>query len=328
MDSSMPTPFIDILLLSYGKFFATTKPCIDSLLPDSHNPDYRLTVIDNCSPDDSAEQIRNYLSKQPQVRDFYLETNTGFAGGMNYGASQSTAEWILLVNSDTVFLPGALDSLCQALQLQPEEVGMIGPVTNAAGNGQNYDIKGDKAAVLADAKKLQGTPCHTLIPCYRLDFFCVAIRRTLWEKLNGLDPIFGLGYYEDTDFSMRAKALGCKMMICEDAFVYHMGGSSFSSNPKTKALIKRNKKIFLKRHPYATLYHQREGNLQAIEAFSELYKSKQWNQGLTIRLNMRMNALSSQRPRSLLKRWIWQRKIDKVLSKFEAVAHNLHRGQN
>ena len=310
----MNPPYIDILLLSYGKFSTTTQPCLDSLLADSRNEKYRLTVIDNHSQDDSAEQIRAYLKDQPQVRTVYLETNTGFGGGMNHGASLATAEWLLLVNSDTVFAPGALNALYQTLTAQPVEVGMVGPITNAAGNDQGYNIPGNRDAVLQTAVKLQNTPCHVLIPCYRLDFFCVAIRKSLWDELHGLDPVFGLGYYEDTDFSMRAKALGCKMMICEDAFVFHMGGSSFSANQETKALIKRNKKIFLKRHPSAILYHQREGNLQALQEFMQLNDIGVWNEGLALRLKLRTTELLQNQPRSLLKKWLWRRKIRDVLS--------------
>lgn len=311
----MNLPYIDLILLSYGKFQTTTQPCLDSLLLDIKDPAYRLTIIDNCSPDNSAEQIRNYIKNHSQIRAFYLDSNTGFAGGMNFGASQSTAEWLLLVNSDTVFLPGALDSLFNALKLQPENVGMVGPITNAAGNGQNYVLNGDKSTVIAEAMQLQSIPCHTLIPCYRLDFFCVAIRRSLLNELQGLDPIYGLGYYEDTDFSMRAKALGYRMLICEDAFVYHMGSSSFSTNPGTKELIKRNKKIFLKRYPDATLYHQREGNLQVIEEYLRLRNGSFWNESLELRLKHRLSALLQNQPRSLLKKWLWHRKILGILAK-------------
>ena len=311
----MHKPYIDIILLSYGKFLTTTKPCLDSLLPDSNNGNFRLTVVDNCSPDNSAKDIREYLKDYPQVPTIFLESNTGFAGGMNFGASQSTAEWLLLVNSDTIFLPGALDVLFLSLKSQLKTVGMVGPITNAAGNGQNYKISGETSSAIAEAMQFQNTPSHALIPCYRLDFFCVAIRRSLWEKLNGLDPIFGLGYYEDTDFSMRAKFLGYRMMICEDAFVYHVGGSSFSTNPKARELIKRNKKIFMQRHPHASLYHRREGNLQAIEEYATLRNTVQWNEGLEIRLKYRIESLLTDLPRSPIKKWLWNRKVGQVLAK-------------
>ncbi len=310
----MHKPYIDIILLSYGKFATTTKPCLDSLLSDSHNKYFRMTVVDNCSTDNSAEEIRAYLKNQPQIHAVFLDTNTGFSGGMNYGASLTDGEWLLLVNSDTIFLQGSLVSLYHALQQQSADVSMVGPITNAAGNGQGYNILGNSNDVLRAAGFVQRTPCHALFPCYRLDFFCVAIRRSLWDKLNGLDPVFGLGYYEDTDFSMRAKALGCRMMICEDAFVYHVGGSSFSANPQTRKLIKRNKKIFLRRHPDAKLLHQREDNLAVLEEYAKLRQTSHWNEGLSIRLKYRLDELNANMPRSPLKRWLWKRKVRQVLA--------------
>ena len=311
----MTIPYIDIILLSYGKFASTTKLCLDSLLPDSENEKFRLTVVDNCSPDNSAGDIRSYLKNQPQVHTVFLEKNTGFGGGMNHGASLAQGEWLLLVNSDTIFAQGSLMSLYDALTKQPVNVGMVGPITNAAGNGQEYNLRGNVDEVLNAAEFVQQSPCHTLIPCYRLDFFCVAIRRSLWNSLNGLDPIFGLGYYEDTDFSMRAKELGIRMLICEDAFVYHFGGSSFSTNQNARSLIKRNKKIFLKRHPKAKLLHKREGNLNALYEFAKLRQSGDWNEGLTIRLNYRIEALKNDLPRSAIKKWLWKRKINRFLTK-------------
>lgn len=320
----MNPPYIDLILLSYGKFATTTRPCLDSLLADCADPRFRLTVVDNCSPDNSASEIREYLRPYPYVRTHFLENNSGFAGGMNYGASLAEGEWLLLVNSDTVFAPGSLDALYHALQAQPADTGMVGPITNAAGNGQDYKIEGTASEVLAKAKFVQQSPCHTLIPCYRLDFFCVAIRRSLWEQLHGLDPIFGLGYYEDTDFSMRAKALGSRMLICEDAFVYHVGGSSFATNPKARELIKRNKKIFLHRHPHAVLQHKREGNLAALDEYAGLQEQGLWNEGLAIRAKYRVEALLTDLPRSPIKKWLWRRKMNKILRKLGNIATVQH----
>ena len=312
----MPSPYIDLVLLSYGKFATTTKPCLDSLLADCANENFRLTVVDNCSPDNSANEIREYLKPYPHVRTHFLENNTGFAGGMNYGASLAEGEWLLLVNSDTVFAAGSLVALYHTLQAQPDDVGMVGPITNAAGNGQCYKIEGNAREVLAKTKFVREFPCHALIPCYRLDFFCVAIRRALWEQLHGLDPIFGFGYYEDTDFSMRAKAVGSRMLIGEDVFVYHAGGTSFSTNPKVRQLIKRNKIIFLNRHPQAILHHKREGNLAALEEFAKLRQGGMWNEGLAIRAKLRIEAALTDLPRSPIKKWLWRRKVNQIIRKF------------
>ena len=312
----MTPPYIDLILLCYGQFATTTKPCLDSLLSDCVNVKFRLTVVDNGSCDDSADKLREYLKPYPQVRAQYLKENIGFSGGMNYGVSLANGEWLLLISNDTIFFPGSLSSLYNSLLQQPADIGLVGPITNAAGNGQGYNIRGNASEVLEQAKVFQQFPCHVLIPSYRLDFFCVAIRKSLWDQLNGFVPAFGKGYYEDTDFSMRAKSVGSRMVICEDAFVYHVGGATFSTDPKTRILIKRNKKIFLNRHPHAILHHKRQCNLAALEEYAKLRQEGTWNEGFVIRAKLRIEALKTDPPRSPLKRWLWQRKVKKFLKKF------------
>ena len=312
----MTQPYIDLILLCYGKFSTLTKPCLDSLLADCANERFRLTVIDNASVDNSANELREYLKPYPQVRTEFLEKNIGFAGGMNYGVSLAEGEWILLVSNDTIFAPGSLSILFQALQAQPDDVGMVGPITNSAGNEQGYIIKGNASEVLEKAKIFRKFPCHVLTTCYRMDFFCVAVRRSLWLQLNGLDPVFRPGYYEDTDFSMRAKSAGSQMMICEDAFVYHAGGATFSTDSKTRELVKRNKKIFLSRHPHAVLHHKRKANLEVLEQYDRLRKNGIWNEGLAIRAKLRIEGALNDLPRSPIKKWLWQRKVNKIRGKF------------
>jgi len=313
----MNPPYIDLILLCYGKFSATTKLCLDSLLADCDTENFRLTVIDNGSYDNSDNELREYLKPYPHVRAQYLKDNIGYSGGMNYGASIAEGEWLFLISNDTIFSSGSLISLYNSLKEQSSDVGLVGPVTNAAGNGQGYKIEGNASEVLEQARVFQQFPCHVVIPSYRLDFFCVAIRKSLWNRLNGFDTVFGKGYYEDTDFSMRAKSAGSRIMICEDAFVYHVGGATLSTDPGTRKLIRRNKRIFLQRHPHAILHHKRHCNLAALEEYDKLRQEGIWNEGLTIRAKLRIEALLTDLPRSPVKKWLWKRKIKIVLNKFK-----------
>ncbi len=312
----MTPPCIDLILLCYGRFATTTKPCLDSLLADCANANFHLTVVDNGSRDNSADELREYLRPYPQVCAHYLKENIGFSGGMNYGASFAECEWLLLISNDTIFSPGSLFSLYRCLMDQTADVGLVGLITNAAGNGQGYNIKGDASQILEQAKIFQQFACHVVIPSYRLDFFCVAIRKSLWDQLKGFDTVFGKGYYEDTDFSMRAKSAGSRIVICEDAFVYHVGGATLSTDPDTRKLIKRNKKVFLERHPHAILHHKRQCNLAALEEYEKLHKQGMWNKGLAIRAKLRIEALQSDLPRSPLKKWLWKRKVKIFLAKY------------
>lgn len=312
----MTTPFVDIILLCYGNFVSNTKPCLDSLVAESNAPHLRLTVIDNGSLDNSADQLKEYLKAYPHVRAEYIEKNVGYAGGMNHGATLAEAEWLFLITNDTVFAPDALLTIVNTLRELPSDIGLLSPITNAAGNEQEYKIKGSKNEILEQAKFLQEHPCHFLPSAYRLDFFCVAIRKSVWNKLKGFDPVYGKGYYEDTDFSMRAKSAGYRMVVCEDAFVYHAGSATLSVDPNTRQLIKRNKKIFQQRHPRATLYHKRQCNLSVLEEYARQKQQGLWNEGLAIRAKLRIEALASDLPRSPIKKWLWRYKTKKILNQF------------
>jgi glycosyltransferase involved in cell wall biosynthesis len=80
------------------------------------------------------------------------------------------------------------------------------------------------------------------------------MRRALIDAIGRFDPAFGLGYGEDNDFCLRAAAAGFRNVLCEDAFVLHLGGSSFGQ--KRADLAERNMGLLLARHPrYLDLVH-------------------------------------------------------------------------
>ena len=147
------------------------------------------------------------------------------------------------------------------------------------------------------------------MPTYRCDFFCIAIRRSAWEQLGGLDLAFGLGYYEDFDFSLRLAAAGFKQMISEDVFILHVGSATFQGSASARALIKRNKKLLRSKHPQARFEHTRLGNWAVLQTYAALKAAGAWTPSLQARLELRQGALVGDAPKSLIKRWLWNRKI-------------------
>lgn len=306
----MSQPLLSLVVLGFRNFDVTTRACLDSLVPWLDDPEVEILVVDNASPDDSAQKTALWCAQHPQARCLLSDSNRGFAGGMNWGASQARGRWLLLVNNDTVFPARTLDALKQVIREAPEDVAMLGPVTNAAGNGQRLWKPGaSHAEWLQIGQWINENPTHQLMPAYRCDFFCIAIRRDAWDRLGGLDLAFGLGYYEDFDFSLRLTKAGYRQMITEDVFILHAGSATFKGSASARALMKRNKKLLQSKHPDARFEHTRLGNLAVLREYQRLREQGRWTSGLEARLQLRQEALVGDAPRSLIKRWLWKRGV-------------------
>jgi len=303
-------PLLSLIVLGFRNFDLTTRVCLESLVPWIDDPAIEVLVVDNGSPDDSGKKTADWCALHPPVKCLLSESNRGFAGGMNYGAAQADGEWLLLINSDTIFPDKAIDALQRVISELPPDVAMLGPVTNVAGNGQRLWKPGaTHAEWLQIGRWLHGNPSHQLMPTYRCDFFCIAIRRDVWNELGGLDPAFGLGYYEDFDFSLCLAKAGYRQMITEDVFVLHLGSATFKASVAAKALMKRNKKLLQSKHPDARFEHTRLGNLAILQAYADIKARGQWTPALELRRSLRVGALQGDGPRSFFKKWFWKKKV-------------------
>jgi len=306
-------------LLSYKYFETTTKPCLDSLLPQALECGVPIMVGDNCSPDHSPLLLSEYAdqlshlhfeqAKNLSVR--YFDQNFGYAGGMNRLTQSLDAEWLLLIGSDTVFAPGSLKRLQIELQRAPDSVGILGPVTNSAGTAQCLSFMGNTAKdIIQEWETLHSATMDWLPSLPRADFFCVAIRRSLWQSLKGLDEAYGRGYYEDVDFCVRANRSGFSCCIAEDCFVFHQGSATFGKERDTDELIRRNKSLLLSKYPNEDLLHVREDTYNLIKkGISELGSGTHYGSRLN-RIKNRMQVLDLQKPKSFHKKMIWSLRRD------------------
>ncbi len=302
-----------MVVLGFRNFEVISKACLESLRPWLADKDIEILVVDNGSSDGSAEKTANWCAAHTSIRCLLSDSNRGFAGGMNWGVSHARGQWILLVNNDTVFPEYTLDALKRVIREAPANVAMLGPVTNAAGNGQRlWKPEATPADWLQIGQWLNTNPSHHLIPTYRCDFFCIAIRHDVWLELEGLDPAFGLGYYEDFDFSLRLRKAGYEQMITEDVFVLHVGSATFQGSQEARKLIKENKKLLQMKHPDARFEHTRLGNFVAIDSQLKIKRKNQWTLELNERYLLRVNALKQDAPKSLIKRFLWNRKINRM----------------
>ncbi len=265
----MNRPQCSVIIVSYNNCAETTGPCLQSL--SRENADLEIIVVDNNSDQKTLDALSSVADQTPRIRLILKDTNSGYSGGNNTGVKEASSDLLILLNSDTEVAPGSIARLVELMDRHPDW-SMLGPVSNQSGNDQQIHTTGTTVQeILAEGAAwcAHSHDCH--YPTDILGFFCVVIRKDVYNQLNGLDEAFGLGYCEDTDFNYRAVKAGLRLMITEDVFVYHRGSGSFSkTSPAVRKMVKQNKKLFRKKqgHGYNAA-HWRLKNLAAMARYAD-----------------------------------------------------------
>jgi len=265
-----------IIIVSYNNYGTTTGPCLESLLKDRDAENSEIIIVDNASNDDTPFLLGQHTKGLKNVTVLLNNENRGFAGGNNDGVAHAQSEIIILLGSDTIVPSGSIGKICTYLKSAAREM-LLGPITNEAGNEQKIFMPAATRSsdILREGTMWCGRPNGHFFKAGRLDFFCVSMLKSTYEELNGLDEGFGLGFYEDYDFSLRARDKGCEILFSEDIFIYHKGSYSFSrrSPDETKNLMRRNKKLLQRKHSQQIFFYGvREGNLSVLRQYIDFKK--------------------------------------------------------
>ncbi|MFN2499541.1 MAG: glycosyltransferase family 2 protein, partial [Pyrinomonadaceae bacterium] len=97
-------PKVSIVILNWNTRELTLQ-CIASLKHTLNDLSAQIIVVDNDSRDGSAEAV---AATHPDVCLVRSSENVGFARGNNLGFPQAGGQYIVLLNSDTIVLPGAI----------------------------------------------------------------------------------------------------------------------------------------------------------------------------------------------------------------------------
>ena len=215
------------------------RACLQSL----EGTEAEVIVCDNNSEDGSPEMVAREF---PWVRLLAQRANLGFTGGQNLMIEGRRAPHALLLNSDTVVHPGALEGLTAYLEANPE-VGIVGPkLLNPDGSLQPSCRRFPNPL----AALFRNTPLGRLFPNNRFtrdylmkDFqhdrpmevdwvsgAALLARRELIEKVGILDPEYFM-YCEDVDWCWRAWKAGYKVTYLPSSVITHAIGRSSDKVP-------------------------------------------------------------------------------------------------
>jgi GT2 family glycosyltransferase len=82
-----------------------------------------------------------------------------------------------------------------------------------------------------------------------LAMFCLVISREAFNKIGYLEEIYGIGMFEDDDYSYKTRSLGYEIKCADDVFIHHYGNVSFKKlEDKTyMEIFNKNRNIFEER---------------------------------------------------------------------------------
>ena len=123
-----------------------------------------------------------------------------------------------------------LDRLIRCAEQDPA-MGIVGPLSNYVSGPQlvkdvSYDTQ-TLTGLHEFAKRFATANSGRKRRLIRVVGFCMLVKRAVIEKIGGMDSAYGLGNFEDDDFSLRAALAGFESWMVQDCFVHHFGSRTF-----------------------------------------------------------------------------------------------------
>lgn len=229
---------LSILIVNWNTRDLAVK-CLNSALKNAPPFEFEVIVIDNHSPDGSAEALINLFGSNKKIQIIPALRNLGFAKANNLAFERASGEFILLLNPDTEAREGALEKLVRYLEQNPE-VGVVGPkLLNPDGTTQPSVRRFPR--IWPSVLVFSGLHRFFRPHRYLMEDFdynqeaevdqvmgaALLTRRSIISELGFLDEKFWL-WYEEVDFCKRVKDAGYQVKYYSKAVVTHQGAQSFS----------------------------------------------------------------------------------------------------
>lgn len=213
-----------------------TRLCLESVRRRTSEL-IEIVVIDNASSDGTLDYLRN----QPDIVLIANERNRGFPAAANQGLRVARGSYCVLLNNDCIVTSGWLTRLIDPLE-SDAGIGLAGPTTNRISGEQQIEID---YASLDELDAFAWKRPSAIREVNRLVGFCLAMPRAVLNRVGFLDEQFGVGCFEDDDFTRRVREAGFLAVIVTDSFVHHFGSRSFVGNGvDLRAVLEANQRLF------------------------------------------------------------------------------------
>ena len=201
-------------------------------------------LVDDRSNAETRAELERVVGLHPSIR--VLENGTpGFGATVNKGIEASSADYVLLLNTDCLLSANAIPKMIGHCERE-SNIGLISPFSNNSPvltvpmltgysyNGMNALLEERLGGEWMEACTVVGN--------------ALLVTRACLDRTGLVDTSYGLGYGEETDYQFRAMANGFIAAAALDTYVYHKGGESFRAAPKVmKRAQSGGRELFFRR---------------------------------------------------------------------------------
>jgi GT2 family glycosyltransferase len=232
--------------------------CLESVVGHTHPFLTEIVVVDNASSDGTADAVRR---RWPAVKVIDAGGNLGFARANNLGIRSTTAEFVLLLNPDTLVPPGAIPTLVRGLAVHPDAAAAGPRLIDADGFpelsfGWSMSPMGELRQKIVGGlhrrrfRHVVRTVDRWARTAGRREWVsgaCLLARRADLDAVGLLDERFFM-YAEDVDLCVMLRQRGREILFVPQAEVVHLRGRSAGRNPATERLRRASQLAYYEKH--------------------------------------------------------------------------------
>jgi GT2 family glycosyltransferase len=195
--------------------------------------DIDVLALDDCSPEPGFSEFLESECRELGVTVYRSPRNLGIVRNVNLGllaAMRGEYDYVVISNSDVVYSRQTVSHLLEAILPDTK----IGSVTAWSNNVSIFSLPNEDPDRFLSSQDVLDWLSASLAGHYRgtaVDIpagisFCVMIPAGVIRDVGLMDPVFGRGYCEETDWTLRSQAMGYRIALAPAAFVYHQGRGS------------------------------------------------------------------------------------------------------
>lgn len=236
-------PLFSIIVVSFNTKDITIN-CLNSIYQHTKGIPFEIVLVENGSTDGSVMALKKYAKSKANIRFIDLKKNLGFGLGNNAGADVATGEYLVLLNSDTLFTYNILKNIAQKItklkNLGVYSCKLLNSDLTTQGSGGYFPTLFNVFAwqfFIDDlpfvGKKIKSF--HPQIKSYndktKLEWVTgafVVIPRVLFDRAGGFDKNIFM-YTEEMELMYRISQMGYASYYDNSNSLIHLGGSSGGS---------------------------------------------------------------------------------------------------